>query len=71
MDATKPDPFPYSDCGEYTDGLTLTDHFAIALTLSHGVSPANTFAVPHSDAVANVGSDSLSKASVNELDKET
>lgn len=34
VDATKPDTFPYSDCGEYTDSLTLTDQFAIALAVS-------------------------------------
>lgn len=30
----KPDTFPYFDSGEYTDSLTLADHFAIALAVS-------------------------------------
>ncbi len=63
-------PFTFHDSGEYTDSLTLTDHFAIALTLSHGVSHANTFTDPHTNADADGGSDSLSKASLDEHDKE-
>lgn len=41
----KPDTFPYCDCGEYTDSLTLTDHFAIALTLSN----INAMSAPRTD----------------------
>ena len=61
-------PFTYHDSGEYTDGLTITDHFAVALAVTspdsmaerlanaHRILAAECYAIGYSDGTADIHS---------------